>query len=261
MSLLQKKQKSKNPLTIFAIAATGLQLLVILFLIIQGITIRQLSLRKPLNFVELVDGQRVTIDEDLTRDTEVIRQFIIKTMELMFNWSGTLPPQTLEEVSNPKSDPGIPITMLQGGSAKVTTSGWIASFALSEDFRKGFLSKIAEITPPEVFSKNPNQTISAQLKIKRVEPPENIAPGKWRVGIVADLIQQKHEDGRKIIIPFNKDILVRAIDYFPYPLAEQMTDLQRVIHSIRAEQLEIYEIRNLCLLDNNNSNNDPFKQC
>ncbi|ACK71578.1 conserved hypothetical protein [Gloeothece citriformis PCC 7424] len=261
MSLLKKKQKKNNSLAIFATAAFGLQIIVILGLIVQGMTIRQLSLRKPLNFVELVNGERVTIDEKKTQDPEVIRQFIIKTMELMFNWTGNLPPQTLEEVANPKPDPGITIIKPEGGSAKVTTGSWIASFSLSEDFRKGFLSKLAEITPPEVFSDNPTQTISAQLKLKRVTAPEQIDVGKWRVGIVADLIQQKRADGRKIVIPFNKDILIQTIDYFPYPLPQQMTDLQQAIYSVRSEQLEIYEIRNLCLLDNDSSSDEPFKQC
>jgi hypothetical protein len=108
------------------------------------------------------------------------------------------------------------------------------------------------MTPPEVFLNSPNQAISAQLIIKRLDPPEKIAPGKWRVGLVADLIQKNREDGRKIITPFNKDLLVRATDYFPYPLPDNTTDLQEAIYSMRSNKLEIYEIRNLCLLDDSN---------
>jgi hypothetical protein len=67
--------------------------------------------------------------------------------------------------------------------------------------------------------------------------------------MVADLVQKKQVDGKKLITPFNKDLLVRAVDYFPYPLAENSTDLQRAIYSSRADKLEIYEIRNLCLID------------
>ena len=126
----------------------------------------------------------------------------------------------------------------------------MASFGLSEDFRKGFLSEIATITPREVFSSSPAQKITAQLIIKRVNQPQLIAAGKWRVDIVADLIQTRQADGRKIIIPFNKALLVRAVDYFPYALIDDLTDLQKVIYQVRANRLEIYEIRKLNLLDN-----------
>lgn len=247
--LLEKKKPTVSILTIFAISTFGLHLLVLLFLILQGMNTRQLSWRKQPNFVQMIDGQVVDATDDLARDSEVIRQFVSKTMSSIFNWSGTLPPQTIEEVGKPKPDLGILIKTPSGGSQKVTTSSWVASFAFSEDFRKGFLSQIAQMTPPEVFANNPQQVISGQLVIKRVYPPKQIAPGKWEVGMVADLIQHQQGQGKKVIIPFNKDLLVRAVDYFDYPLAENTSILQKAIYSVRAERLEIYEMRNLCLLD------------
>jgi hypothetical protein len=260
--LIEKRQRTASVLTIFAIATFGLHILVLLLFLFQGITIRQLSLRKPPNFVQLIDGKQVAEIDDLKREPEAIRQFISKTMISMFNWSGTLPPQKIEEVANPKPDLGILIRTPKGGSQKITTSSWIASFALSEDFRKGFLSTIAEITPPEIFSENPRQAMRSQLIIKRVYPPKEIAPGKWRVGMVANLIQQNRGDGRKVITPFNKDFLVRAADYFANPQIESSTVLQKAIYSIRADRLEIYEIRNLCLLDNyNNRNEAQLQEC
>jgi hypothetical protein len=260
--LLQKRQRTGSILVAFAIATLSLHLLVLFLFVLQGIKIRQLSLRKPPNFVQLVDGKPVANIDDLERQPEAIRQFISKTMTSMFNWSGTLPPQSIEEVSNPKTDLGILIRTPQGGSQKITTSSWIAGFALSEDFRKGFLSTIAEITPPEVFSDNPNQVMTSQLVIKRVYPPKKLAPGKWRVGMVADLIQKKKSDDRRIITPFNKDLLVRAVDYFANPQAENSTTLQKAIDIIRTDKLEIYEIRNLCLIDNyKNLNEEQLKQC
>ncbi|MBD2515715.1 hypothetical protein H6G93_11970 [Nostoc sp. FACHB-973] len=260
--LLEKRTRTASVLTIFAIATFSLHLLVLLLFLFQGITIRQLSLRKPPNFVQLIDGKTVAEIDDLKREPEAIRQFISKTMIAMFNWSGTLPPQKIEEVANPKSDLGILIRTPQGGSQKISTTSWIASFALSEDFRKGFLSTIAEMTPPEVFSENPNQGMTSQLVIKRIYPPKEIAPGKWRVGMVADLIQKNRSDDRRVITPFNKDFLVRAADYFANPQVESSTDLQKAIYSVRTDKLEIYEIRDLCLLDNyNNLNEAQLKEC
>ncbi|MHC0062310.1 hypothetical protein ACWATR_05190 [Nostoc sp. UIC 10890] len=260
--LLEKRQKTGSVLTIFAIATFSLHILVLLLFILQGLNIRQLSLRKPPNFVQLIDGQPVANIDDLAREPETIRRFISKTMISMFSWSGTLPPQTIEEVANPKSDLGILISTPQGGSQKISTSSWVASFAFSEDFRKSFLSTVAEMTPPEVFSENPSQAMTSQLVIKRLYPPKEIAPGKWRVGMVADLIQRNRIGGEKLITPFNKDLLVRAADYFGNPQANNGTDLQKAIYSVRADKLEIYEIRNLCLLDDyNNLDEDKSKQC
>jgi hypothetical protein len=263
VNMLKKRQQRQtgSVLTIFAIATFSLQILVLLLFILQGIKIRQLSLREPPNFVEMIDGKTVAAIDNLERDPEAITQFVSKAMIAMFNWSGKLPPQTVEEVAAPKPDKGIPVRTLKGGSRSVTTSTWVASFAISEDFRKGLLSTIAELTPPEVFSDNPSQIITAQLVIKRLYPPEKIAPGKWRIGMVADLIQTKKEGDRRKVTPFNKDLLVRAVDFFPYPLAENSTDLQKAIYSTRADRLEIYEIRNLCLLDVYNSQEDKTSQC
>ena len=74
--------------------------------------------------------------------------------------------------------------------------------------------------------------------------------------LVADLIQQKRsEENKKIIIPFNKDLLVRAVDTYVYPLANTATDLQKAVYSVRNAKMEIYEIRNLCLLDEDGTSN------
>lgn len=258
--LQQKKKQTFSVLTAFAIATFSLHLLVLFIFLVQGLNIRQLSIRKPPNFVQTIDGKPVGATDDLARDPEVIQKFVSKTMIAMFNWSGNLPPQKVEDIAKPQQDPGILISTPQGGSQRVTTSSWVASFALSEDFRKGFLSAIADMTPPEIFARTPTQAMSAQLNIKRVYPPVAIAPGTWRVGIVADLVQTKKSDNRKTITPFNKDLLVRAVDFFPSPLADNSTDIQKAIYSSRADKLEIYEMRNLCLLDDykNTSENAAY---
>jgi len=261
--LLEKKQRSINSLTIFAIAAFGLHFLVLLFLVIQGIKIRQLSQRQAPNFVQLIDGKKVTFKDDLARDSAAIKQFVAKTMILMFNWSGKLSSDTISDRAVALRDRGILISTPQAGNNKVTTSSWIASFALSEDFRRGFLREIAAITPPEVFINDDQQGLSGELIIKRIDLPKKIVPGKWRVGLVANLIQKKRGDGTKIITPFNKDLLVRATDYFSYPLPDKITDLQGAIYAIRSSKMEIYEIRDLCLIENynNNSHQERLNSC
>ncbi len=258
--LLEKRKRKGNLFVTLAVATFGLHLLTLLLLIIQGLTIRQLSLQKPPTFVQLVDGKPVNNIDELQRKPEAIEGFVSKTMISMFNWSGKLPAQNVNQASLPEKDLGISIRT-SGGSKKVTTSSWISSFALSEDFRKGFLSAVAELTPPEVFSSNSKQAISAELNITRIYPPLQIEPGKWKVGIVANLVQKRGGEN-KIITPFNKDIFVQAVDTFDYRIEQNLTDLQKAIYATRSDKLEIYEIRELCLTDKyDNLATDGFNRC
>lgn len=247
--LLKERKTTTDILTIFVVTTFSLHLITLFFLVLQGMTIHKLSNRKPPNLVQLVDGKPVALANNLEREPEEIRSFISKTMSAMFDWSGTLPPETIEQVTNPQPDRGISIKTSQGYIKKVTTSSWVASFALSPDFREGFLALIADMTPAEIFSYNNNQTIQARLIIQRVYPPQQIAPGQWKVGMVANIVQFRPGDNRKILTPFNKDFLVRAVDSFEHPLPDEITNLQKAVYRIRADKLEIYEIVDLCLTD------------
>ena len=259
--LLEKRKRKGNLLVTFAVATFGLHLLTLLLIIIQGLTISQKCVKKTPTFVQLVDGKPVNNNSELERKPEKIREFVSKTMISMFNWSGKLPAQNINQATNPKKDLGISIKTPRGGSKKVATSSWISSFAFSEDFRKGFLSTVAELTPPEVFSSKSNQAILASLDITRVYPPQQIEPGKWRVGMVANLVQKRGEE-QKIVTPFNKDIFVQAVDTFDYGNAINLTDLQKAIYTTRRDKLEIYEIRELCLADRyDNLATDGFNRC
>ncbi|MEO1378593.1 MAG: hypothetical protein AAFW70_30895, partial [Cyanobacteria bacterium J06635_10] len=104
--LLEKRKRKGNLLVTFAVATFGLHLLTLLLLIIQGLTIRQLSVQKPPTSVQLVDGKPVNNDSELQRKPEKIREFVSKTMISMFNWSGKLPAQNINQATNPKKDLG-----------------------------------------------------------------------------------------------------------------------------------------------------------
>lgn len=249
--ILPKHKPRINFLQIFALLTLGLNIFTLLIILYQGLIIRNITNQKPPTFIELINGQPGTSNHQLQRNPEAIRQFVSTTMTAVFNWTGNLPPQTIEDVTNPQPDSGITVKTPQGYNKKIATSSWVASFGLSEDFRQGFLAQIADMTPAEIFSRGSHQGITAQLVIQRVYPPENIAPGNWRVGMVANIVQQR-SDKQKILTPFNKDFLVRAVDSFEHPLATEITPLQQAIYKLRSQNLEIYEITDLCLNDVSN---------
>lgn len=246
--LLPKQKKQINFLQILAIITLIFNIFTLFFIIYQGLLIRNITTRKAPTFIELINGKPATANNILERNPEAIRQFVSTTMIAIFNWSGNLPPQTIEDATNPKPDLGITVKTPQGYNKKITSSSWVASFALSEDFRQGFITQIADMTPNDIFiSNNNNQKITGQLVIQRVYPPENIAPGKWRVGMVANIVQ--NSNNKKTITPFNKDFLVRAVDAYQHPLSQEITPLQQAVYKLRSQKLEIYEITDLCLND------------
>jgi hypothetical protein len=258
--ILPKQKKQINFLQILAIITLAFHVFTLFFIIYQGLLIRNLTNRKPPTFIELINGKPVTSNNILERNPEAIRQFVITTMTAMFNWSGTLPPQNIEDATNPKPDLGITVKTPQGYNKKIASSSWVAGFALSEDFRQGFIAQIADMTPSDIFIRNTNnQRITGQLLIQRVYPPENIAPGKWRVGIVANIVQQR-SDNKKTITPLNKDFLVRAVDAYEHPLIQEITPLQKAVYRLRMQKLEIYNITDLCLNDTSSRCQQIFHQ-
>ena len=98
--MLQEKKSSVNLLTLFTIFTFSLHFLAAIFLLFEGLRIYSLIHKKPLTFVQLVDGKRVSQVDTFEREPEVIRQFVAKTMAAMFNWSGTLPPASVEDAKD-----------------------------------------------------------------------------------------------------------------------------------------------------------------
>ncbi|WP_218082510.1 hypothetical protein [Anthocerotibacter panamensis] len=233
--LLQERRKDILPL--FVLATFISQVFVILLLMFQGTLINQLSRKAPPTLVQLVDGQAVQVGpmDHLERTPEIVRRFVGETMSLMMNWSGTLPPETVEESKVPKPDPGVGI-----GGKRIATATWQAGFALSEDFRRPFMETLAQLTPPEVFG-NGTQVV---LVVRNIGNPEKIGEGRWRVAMVANVVVfRKDQDSLGKAIPFNKDIYVRAVE--ASPTLENTTPLQKAIYRIRQSGLEIYAIREL----------------
>ncbi|MBF2063256.1 MAG: hypothetical protein IGS39_02310 [Calothrix sp. C42_A2020_038] len=258
---LPEKKATVNLLTIFAAVTFGLQVLTLFFLFFQGLAIHNLSNRKPPNFVQIFEGAGSTNNTE--HEPEMISQFVSQTMAAMFDWAGTLPANTIEDATNPKPDTGVSILTSIGATKKVPTTSWIASFALSEDFRQGFLTQIAEMIPVDLFTKNTNQEITTRLVIQRVYPPQKIATNRWRVGLVANIVQLRRADNKKVLIPFNKDFLVRSVDAFEHPLenTNQITELQKTVYKLRERKLEIYEVNNLCLTDAYDNINSQSNRC
>jgi hypothetical protein len=232
---------SRDPNRLFRLSvlvSLGLGALNFLVLLVLAAGLRMVATRPLPNFVQLANGDTIDVRpvDPLYRDGQTIKDFVSGAAYLLFSWSNRIATDENGE-RKIKSDPGVSV----GENLRVTTPAWEASFALGEDFRSEFLKGLAALIPPEVWGGR----AYASVKFVEVADPISLAPGKWEVKIVANLIVQDARNPGGRAIPLNKSILVRAVDNPPLPLPEVATPLQRTVNKIRASRLEITEIRDL----------------
>jgi hypothetical protein len=234
VGLLNRPQRDWK--LVIALSSLGLSSVTLLLILFQGALINQLASKPVPILVETQDGQpiRVAPIDHTDRSPETIRHFTTTTLTLLMNWSGFLPPETLADVSKPRVDAGYALD----GRYKVTTAAWQGSFALSDDFRREFLDRLASLTPMDVFSGG-SQTV---LTITHVSEPQKIADGRWKVDVVANLSVFRRNDAGTTI-SFNKSVFVRSVD--PPAVLAGASPLERQIYAIRQAGLEIYAIRDL----------------
>lgn len=236
---LLKIEKS-DLLYFFVLLTAGAQLLTLIWLAANSLAIYLIANKPVPTLVQLADGRAIEVVPlgSKERTSQTVQRFTSDVLTLMFNWSGTLPPQTSEETQSPKIDPGV---KLGQESNLLSTTSWQAGFALAEDFRSDFLVKVAELTPRDVFTGN----TKAVLIIRHLSEPEQIKAGTWKLQVVGDLVFFNSQDNAGNSIPFNKEVFVRAVEPPSTPLAKLATSLEKTVYGIRQSGLEIYAIREL----------------
>ncbi len=240
MQFLNKRELQLTP--VFVVISTLLQLLLLLIVFGQASQITKIANRKAPTLVELQNGNsvRVAAQESNYRSPQVIKNFVGRTMVGLMEWTGTLPPVSVEQAKNPLPDPGVTV-----GERKIATSTRDAAFALSEDFRPTFVEQIALLTPQEVFRRG---KIQSNLVVRYISEPEPIGEkiGKWRLDLVANLVS--FEGGDEAVgkaIPFNKTIFVRAVD--TPSISPGASALQQAEYRARIAGLEMYQVQDLHL--------------
>ena len=234
------KYSGNDVLGIFAISTFVLHIITLFFLFLLSGYYSQLSKKAPPTLVELANGESLKVNSigSKERSPQAILHFVSSTLSLMFNWSGTIPTSDTNSKSNkPKADSGVDINSL-GGKGKVSIVAWEASYALSSDFRKQFLQLIAQMTPQGVFEQK-TQVVFMPIYIQQ---PIQTSQGKWKIKVVANLNIFDRKSNVGEIVPFNKEIFVRAVEV---PEQSPSGGLASLINHIRSSGLEIYAIRNL----------------
>ena len=98
---------------------------------------------------------------------------------------------------------------------------------------------LADITPSGVFKGRTQVVFVAQY----FQQPVLIEEGKWKVKIVANLTIFDESNKLGEVIPFNKEIFVRAVEAPSSP--SKIDGLAAIVYQVRSSGLEIYAIRDL----------------
>jgi len=237
MQILKLKHTQRDTLGIFVIVSIGLQFFTLLTFVLLYGSYNRLANKPPPSLVQLADGQTVAAAPlaNKQRSPEVIKRFTKETLTSLMSWSGELP--SPDGTAKTIPDEGI---KLKTARKKITTPAYNTSFALSEDFRKEFLIKLAELTPQSVFSGN-TKVVLVPLQI---QTPIKIDEGKWKVVIVANLAVFS-QNNLGDVIPFNKEIYLQAVEAPSYKNFHSEDETATRIAKARAAGLEIYTIRDL----------------
>lgn len=204
---------------------------------------------KPMpTLVQTLNGKTIEIKalDGKQRSPKVIQDFTVNTLTKLFTWRVHLLPLSPDELRHPKVDPGMPIEAEGRTDLKIPSPVWMASFAISDDFRKEFLSEIlAPLTTSLKILQGASEvafipiSIQDPIEVKSNKPEEKL----WQVKIVANLAVRTAANVPETLVPFNKDVYLRAVIPPILPDSTQVdvkSDLQAVTAMARSSGLEIY---------------------
>ena len=224
MKLFQSENQKKNILFLFALGTFGLNFIILLLLFFHGTMLQQLSQQlAPQSLIELADGRVISADPEtnLERQPETIRRFVGETMTLMLTFSSRQPQNEILAIS---------------------------SALLMDRFKPKFQTEMMKLNQKNQIASN-NRSTESVLIIERISQPIKIGVGEWKVEIRANQLIFSGSDLLGKSIPFNRQILVRAIAHNPIALPDNPLPWHLATFRLGEARLEIY---NMCDLQQKN---------
>lgn len=224
MKLFQSENQKKNILFLFALGTFGLNFVILLLLFFHETMLRQLSQQlAPQSLVELADGRVISADPEtsLERQPETIRRFVGETMTFMLTFSSRQPQNEVLAIS---------------------------SALLMDRFKPRFQTEMMKLNKKNQIASN-NRSTESVLIIERISQPIKIGGGEWKVEMRANQLIFSGSDLLGKSIPFNRQILVRAIANNPISLPDNPLPWHLATFRLGEARLEIY---NMCDLQQKN---------
>jgi hypothetical protein len=234
---------SKNIVALVALISIGISgLTLLLQLVVLGSVVS--IARKPApSLVQLSDGQAIKVQAigSYERAPDVVQRFVTDSLTMLMSWTNEIP-GTEGEVK--PIDQGSLVKTKQGDK-RITATAFQASFTLSDELRDEMMKILADMTPAEVFRGDVKTTLKFQ-HVTVPTPVGDIQNGRWKINVVATLIQYQRGRGDTVKIPFNKEIIVQAIDTPQLPKAGKFAnEIESLVYTIRQAGLEIVSMKDI----------------
>jgi hypothetical protein len=240
---LQTAKGSKNIVAMFALTSIGFSALTLMLQIVVMTNVINIARKPAPSLVQLSDGQAIKVQAvgNQDRSPEVVQHFVTDSLIMLMSWTNELP-----GASDDKKVPDAgALVKIKDGDRRITSPAFQASFTFSEELRAELVKILAEMTPDGVFKGE----IKTTLKFQHVTLPTLVdkdQAGKWKINVVATLLQYQQGRADIIKIPFNKEIVVQAIDTPQLPKSGKFSnELESLVYSIRQAGLEIVSMKDI----------------
>ncbi len=237
---LKVDKGGKNFIALFALISVGFSGLTLLLQIVVLGSVISIAKKPAPSLVQLNDGQSIAVNAigSNDRSLKTVQSFTTDALSMLMSWTNELPVVKGEASILDQGS----LVKTKDGDKRITTSTFQTSFLLSDDLRDEVVKILADMTPADVFKGD----VKTTLKMQHVTMPVQIDSGKWKVDIVATLIQYRRGRGDTIQVPFNKEIIVRAVDTPPLPKDGKIAnEIDAVVNSIRRAGLEITSMKDI----------------
>jgi hypothetical protein len=171
------------------------------------------------SLIQLIDGRSITANpqENQERYQQTIRHFVGETMTLMLTWSQQQPPNMVWDIS---------------------------SQLVTDEFQPKLQTKINNLNSEKRIASS-YQATEQILAIQRISQPEQIAEGKWKVEMMANILVFHNSDRLGESITVNQQIFVQATDESVTSLPQSPTPLHVAAYRLGAARLQIYKVCDL----------------
>lgn len=214
MQLLEKTKFQYQLFPLFVLTTLVINAIALLMLMFHGKLLDQVKNKNNPTLVQLEDGRAiaVTATDHQERTSKTIRRFVGESLTFTLTWSESIP---LENI-------------------------WNASQTfINPDFHPSFRQTTEKTILGKSFQGN-LKGINTALVVQSISQPEQIAPGKWKVKVLANLLVFKNSDTQGQVIPWNQIVVVRALDNTPE--IDEKSSLKLALDRLIDTKLQIAKI-------------------
>ncbi|EDX82597.1 hypothetical protein S7335_1301 [Synechococcus sp. PCC 7335] len=210
----------------------------ILFIFINLLYTRQITRKEFPSLVQTTSGETIEIglEDPEYRSPVTIRSYVGRTLYYLMTMTSYGVGDDQVSSLDPQRQKALPVKVdLGDDQGAITQTAFLASESLESNFADEFRQKLAQMTPPEVFTGV--EEIILKLDYIRNPVPVNDEKerwtGVWTVDVVGNLKVYRLGKGEIDTIPYNKRVTVRPIDE---PLIHDVTQFGELAIALNAAQ-------------------------